>query len=404
MTIIDEGLLEAAAGDVLASMVELRRTIHRQPELGLDLPLTQRAVMAALDGLGLRVDVGKGLSSVIAELDTGRPGPTILLRGDMDALPMPEDTGLDFASEVENRMHACGHDAHTAMLVGAAQLLVAAQADLSGRVRFMFQPGEEGDGGAALMIDQDVLEGVDAAFALHVAPNVPAGIVGWKPGAAMASADVFNITITGRGGHASTPHWALDPVPVACEVVLALQTMVTRTVDVFDPAVVTVAKIDSGTTDNVIPESATLRGTIRAVSERTREAVHERIRTVAEGVAAAHGCSAEVGIVKGYPVTVNDPGFAAFAASVVDQTFGPGHSYKMETPVMGAEDFSYVLQKVPGAMLFLGVCPPENPDPFNAPSCHSNRMVLHEPSMADGAALHAAVAMTFLQRNGDFSV
>lgn len=403
MTVIDEGLLDAAQ-DVLPIMVDLRRALHRQPELGLDLPLTQRAVMEALDGLGLRVDVGKGLSSVIAELDTGRPGPTILLRGDMDALPMPEDTALDFASEVENRMHACGHDAHTAMLVGAARLLVAARADLKGRVRFMFQPGEEGDGGALLMMDQDVLEGVDAAFALHVAPNVPAGIMAWKPGAAMASADVVRIKITGRGGHASSPHWAVDPVPVACEVVLALQSMVTRTVDAFDPVVVTIARIETGTTDNVIPEFANLSGTIRAVSERSRKAIWERISTVANGVAAAHGCEAEVHIDEGYPVTINDPAFSAFAASVVDTTFGPGHSFQMDSPVMGAEDFSYILQKVPGAMLFLGVCPPENPDPFAAPSCHSNHMVLHEASMADGAALHAAVATAFLSRDGDISI
>lgn len=403
MTVMDEGLMSAAQG-VLPTMVDLRRTIHRQPELGLDLPLTQRAVMESLEGLGLRVDVGKGLSSVIAELDTGRPGPTILLRGDMDALPMPEDTDLDFASEVENRMHACGHDAHTAMLVGSAHLLVAAKADLKGRVRFMFQPGEEGDGGALLMMDQDVLEGVDAAFALHVAPNVPAGIVAWKQGAAMASADVVQIQVKGRGGHASTPHWARDPVPVACEIVLALQSMVTRTVDVFDPVVVTIAKIETGTTDNVIPEVADLSGTIRAVSERSRRDVLERISTVANGVASAHDCEVSINTIEGYPVTINDAAFAAFAASVVDETFGPGHSYQMGSPVMGAEDFSYVLQKVPGAMLFLGVCPPENPDPFSAPSCHSNRMILHEESMANGAALHAAVAMTYLSRNGDISL
>ncbi|MGB6056994.1 MAG: M20 family metallopeptidase [Microthrixaceae bacterium] len=403
MTVIDEGLMSAAQG-VLPTMVDLRRTIHRQPELGLDLPQTQRAVMESLEGLGLRVDVGKGLSSVIAELDTGRPGPTILLRGDMDALPMPEDTDLDFASEVENRMHACGHDAHTAMLVGAAHLLVAAKSQLKGRVRFMFQPGEEGDGGALLMMDQDVLEGVDAAFALHVAPNVPAGIVAWKPGAAMASADVVQIQVKGRGGHASTPHWARDPVPVACEIVLALQSMVTRTVDVFDPVVVTIATIETGTTDNVIPEVANLSGTIRAVSERSRKDVLERISTVANGVASAHECEVSIKTIEGYPVTINDAAFAAFAASVVDDTFGPGHSYQMGSPVMGAEDFSYVLQKVPGAMLFLGVCPPENPDPFSAPSCHSNRMILHEESMANGAALHAAVAMTYLSRDGDISL
>ncbi|MHB1139187.1 MAG: M20 metallopeptidase family protein [Microthrixaceae bacterium] len=402
MSLLEDDLT-GPARDLLPGVVELRRQLHRRPELGLDLPHTQAAVVEALDGLGLRVTVGEGLSSVVADLDGGAPGPTILLRGDMDALPMPEDTGLDFASELPGVMHACGHDAHTAMLVGAARLLGGVRDRLAGRVRFMFQPGEEGSGGAALMIDQGVLDGVDAAFALHVAPNVPSGVVAWKPGAAMASADVIEIRVTGRGGHASTPHWAADPVPVACEIVLALQAMVTRTVDVFDPAVLTIAKIRAGTTDNVIPEHALLTGTLRAVSERTRHRVWERIQTVTDGIAAAHGCIAEVEIIEGYPVTVNDTAFAAFAASVVDSTFGPGHSYEMPSPVMGAEDFSYVLQQVPGSMLFLGVCPPEHPEPFAAPACHSNRMVLHEGAMADGIALHAAVATTYLERKGDLS-
>jgi amidohydrolase len=402
MSTLTDDLL-GPARDLLPEVVELRRTLHRHPELGLDLPRTQAAVLDALDGLGLELTVGERLSSVVADLDGGRPGPTILLRGDMDALPMPEDTGLEFASKVDNTMHACGHDAHTAMLVGAARLLAARRDELAGRVRFMFQPGEEGSGGAAIMIDDGVLDGVDGAFAIHVAPNVPAGIVAWKPGAAMASADEIEIVVTGRGGHASTPQWAADPVPATCELVLALQSMITRTVDVFDPAVLTVAQVTAGTTHNVIPESARLYGTLRAVSERTRHAVWERIRVVADGVAAAHGCTAQVDIVQGYPVTTNDATFARFAAGVVDDRLGPGRSYQMPSPVMGAEDFSYVLQKVPGAMVFLGVCPPEHADPFSAPACHSNRMVLHEDVMADGIALHAAIATTFLGRGGDIT-
>jgi hippurate hydrolase len=402
MSTLTDDLL-GSARDLLPEVVELRRTLHRHPELGLDLPRTQAAVLDALDGLGLELTVGERLSSVVADLEGGRPGPTILLRGDMDALPMPEDTGLDFASTVDNTMHACGHDAHTAMLVGAARLLADRRDELAGRVRFMFQPGEEGSGGAAIMIDDGVLDGVDGAFAIHVAPNVPAGIVAWKPGAAMASADEIEIVVTGRGGHASTPQWAADPVPATCELVLALQSMVTRTVDVFDPAVLTVAQVTAGTTHNVIPETARLYGTLRAVSERTRHAVWERIRTVADGVAAAHGCTAQVDIVKGYPVTTNDAAFAAFAAGVVDERLGLGRSYQMPSPVMGAEDFSYVLQKVPGAMVFLGVCPPDHADPFSAPACHSNRMILHEDVMADGIALHAAIATTFLERGGDIT-
>ncbi len=401
MTITDT-LLDPA-GDLLPDVVELRRTLHRHPELGLDLPRTQAAVLESLDGLGLQVRTGTALSSVVADLEGGSPGPTILLRGDMDALPMPEDTGLDFASGVDNTMHACGHDAHTAMLVGAARLLADRRDTLAGRVRFMFQPGEEGDGGAVHMIDEGVLDGVDAAFAIHVAPNLWSGSVAYRPGPVMASADVIRITVTGRGGHASTPHWATDPVPVACETVLALQSMITRTVDAFDPAVLTVSMLRAGTTDNVIPESAQLTGTLRAVSEKTRTEVWERISTVADGIAAAHGCTAEVHIKQGYGVTVNDAGFAAFAAEVAGGTLGRDKVIKMPSPVMGAEDFSYVLRKVPGAMVFLGVCPPEHPNPLVAPACHSNRMILHEDAMAAGVALHASVAATYLARGGVFA-
>ena len=400
MSLIDEDLLGTARA-LLPGVVELRRELHRHPELGLELPRTQAAVLDALDGLGLEISVGERLSSVVADLRGARPGPTVLLRGDMDALPMPEDSGVEFASTVENTMHACGHDAHTAMLVGAARLLADRRDDLAGNVRFMFQPGEEGSGGAALMIEEGVLDDVDAAFAIHVAPNVPSGIVAWRPGAAMASADELTFVVTGRGGHASSPHWALDPVPIACELVLALQSMITRTVDVFDPAVLTIAKISAGTVNNVIPESVSMYGTLRAVSERTRHAVWERIRTVADGVASAHGAAVEVVIDQGYPVTVNDARFAQFAASVVDDRIGPGRSFLLPNPVMGAEDFSYVLDRVQGAMVFLGVCPPDHPNPFDAPSCHSNRMVLHEDNMADGVALHAAIATTYLERAGD---
>jgi amidohydrolase len=398
MTVTED--LRLHAEDLLPDLVELRRSLHRHPELGLQLPRTQAEVLAALDGLPVQIRTGDALSSVVADLEGGRPGPTVLLRGDMDALPMPEDTGLDFASGVEGTMHACGHDAHTAMLVGAARLLASRREELPGRVRFMFQPGEEGDGGAVHMISEGVLDGVDGAFALHVAPNLWTGMVAHRPGPVLASADVLHITVTGRGGHASTPHWAADPVPVACELVLALQSMITRTVDVFDPAVLTIAQVEAGTTDNVIPESARLTGTLRAVSERTRHAVWERIRTVADGVTAAHGCTADVGIAEGYPVTVNDAGFQSFAAGVVTDLLGPGRVVEMPAPVMGAEDFSYVLQRVPGAMFILGVCPPEHPNPFEAPACHSNRMVLHEGAMATGVAVHAAVATAFLERGG----
>jgi amidohydrolase len=388
-------VLEAAAA-VLPELVELRRALHRHPELGLDLPRTQAAVLEALEPLGLEVRTGAALSSVVADLDTGRPGPTVLLRGDMDALEMPEDTGLPFASEIDGRMHACGHDAHTSMLVGAARVLAARAGDLRGRVRLMFQPGEEGGGGAPIMIDEGVLDGVDAAFALHVAPNLFADHLALRAGPVLAATDDFRITVRGRGGHASTPQWATDPVPVAAEIVIALQTMVTRTVDVFNPAVLTVGRLAAGTTENVIPEVAEIDGTLRTVDERVRAAVRDRLATVAGGIAAAHGCTAEVDIRPGYPVTVNDARMVELVGDAVGATLGPDRLLEMPSPVMGAEDFSYVAARVPAAMGFLGVCPPDDPNPFEAPACHSNRMVLHEASMGTGVAIHVGVATRFL--------
>jgi hippurate hydrolase len=384
------------AGALLPDAVDLRRRLHRRPELGLSLPSTQEAVLDALDGLPLSsVSTGSGTTSVVAVLDGeaagASEGRTILLRGDMDALPMPEDTGLDFASTVDGAMHACGHDAHTAMLAGAARLLSERRGSFAGRVVFMFQPGEEGHHGARIMLDEGLLDvggGVDAAFAIHTTPNLRAGQVATRGGSIMASDDTFVVTVRGRGGHASEPHRALDPIPVACEIVLALQSAVTRRMDTFDPAVVTVARVRAGSTSNVIPETAELFGTMRTVSERARRRVCETVERVASGVAAAHGADVDFRLVNGYPVTVNDPDFASFVGSVAGDAF-----IALPNPVMGAEDFSYVLQRLPGAMAFLGTRP-EGVSGEPAPN-HSNRMLLNEDAMANGIALHAAVALSF---------
>ena len=395
---LDPGELMAEAGALLDDVVALRRDLHMRPELDLDLPLTQARVLDALDGLPLAVTTGQRQSSIVADLDGDRPGPTVLLRGDMDALPMPEDTGLDFASQVDGAMHACGHDAHTAMLAGAARLLAARRGDLAGRVRFMFQPGEEGAGGATVALREGVLDATDGgepvswAFAIHQSPSMPSGLVATKGGPLLASADVLHVTVRGRGGHASMPHYANDPIPVACEIVQALQTWVTRRVDVFDPAVVTVGRIAAGTTTNVIPESARIDGTIRAVSARVRDDARAAVQRIATHVAAAHDMAAEVEIVPGYPVTVNDAGAADEVLATSRWLVGDKLTAPMPTPVMGAEDFSYVVERVPGAMAFLGTRPP-GVAPAEAAPNHSNRMVLDEEAMARGVALYAAVAL-----------
>ena len=396
------GLL-AEAGALLDDVVALRRDLHRRPELGLDLPQTQARVLGALDGLPLTVITGERQSSIVADLDGDRPGPSVLLRADMDALPMPEDTGLDYASEVDGAMHACGHDAHTAMLVGAARLLAARRGELAGRVRFFFQPGEEGYGGAAVGLREGLLdardggEAVSWAFAIHQSPSFPSGLVATRQGPLLASADELFVTLRGRGGHASMPHHANDPIPVACEVVQALQTWVTRRVDVFTPAVVTVGHIRAGTTTNVIPETARIEGTVRTVSPRVRGEAHAAVRRIAEHVAAAHDMVAEVEVREGYPVTVNDGGAADDVLATARWLVGDERCVAMPAPVMGAEDFSYILERVPGAMAFLGTRP-AGVQPHEVAPNHSNRMVIDESALATGTALYAAAA---LRRSSD---
>ena len=389
----------ADAHGLLADAIQLRRRIHRHPEIGLTLPKTQAAVLEAIDELGLTITTGKGATSVVARLTGARPGPTILLRADMDALPMPEETGLPFASEVDGAMHACGHDAHTAMLVGAARLLARRREALAGSVLFMFQPGEEGYHGARIMIEEGLLDGAAAptgAFALHVTHRMPAGSLSARSGAAMASGDTLHIVVRGKGGHASAPHDCLDPIPIACEMVQAFQTLVTRRVHVFDPAVLSVTKIEAGTTRNVIPDTATLLGTIRTVSEATRERVLEDVRRVAEGVAAAHGAEVEVDLIRGYPVTVNHDGFARFVLDTARQVLGPEAVHPMHHPIMASEDFSYVLERVPGAIANLSTCPDSGPSfPL-----HSTRMLVNESALAAGIAMHVAVALRFLAGEG----
>ena len=385
-------------------VIRLRREIHRQPELGIDNPHTQRRILDALDGLGLEIQVGQQeITSVIADLHGAKDGPVLLLRADTDALPMSEDSGEPFSSDIAGRAHACGHDAHVAMLVGAARVLSARRDELAGTIRFMFQPGEETTGGARDMIDEGVLtlpdgREVEGAFAIHITPNAPTGMVAAKAGALLAATDDFEVVIGGRGSHASSPQLGIDPIPVACEIVTALQSLVTRRIDAFNPVVLTVAQIHAGTTTNVIPDHATLSGTIRSVSPTSRASIVEGFRRVVTNIAAAHECEVEVRLDEGYPVTVNHSGFLDFASGVVTDLLGEGSFFELPTPLMGAEDFSYLLERVPGAMVFLGACPPEIENFLEAPSCHSNLMRIDEAAFAHGVALHVAVAMSYATR------
>ncbi|MDX3195631.1 M20 family metallopeptidase [Streptomyces sp. MN03-5084-2B] len=387
--------LRSDAAALLGELVALRRDLHRIPEIGLHLPRTQERVLAALDGLPLEITLGKNLSSITAVLRGAKPGGTVLLRGDMDALPVTEASGEEFTSTLDGAMHACGHDLHTAGLVGAARLLAARRQDLPGDVVFMFQPGEEGWDGAGRMIDEGVLTAsgkpVDAAYGLHVsAASYAKGQFTTRPGTLMAASGALDVRVKGDGGHGSSPHDARDPVPAACEMVTALQTMVTRTFDVFDPVVITVGSFHAGTRRNIIPDDAVFEATLRSFSPEAAARVGERAVQVCRGIAQAHGLDLDVTYEPEYPATVNDAGAYDFVAATVRDVFGEERFTEMADPITGSEDFSRVLERVPGAYLFLGACPA---DPATAPDNHSPRARFDDGVLGDGAALLAELAV-----------
>ncbi|SCE94441.1 M20 metallopeptidase family protein [Micromonospora mirobrigensis] len=391
---VDLAGLPALAERRRAPLTELYRRLHRHPELGLRLPLTQAAVLDALRPLSLEVRTGTTSSAVVARLAGRGDGPPVLLRADMDALPLAERTGLPYASEVAGAMHACGHDAHTAMLVEAAHLIAAARPGPPGDVILMFQPGEEGHDGARTVLADGLLDGDFAparAYALHQVPGLPSGSVTTRPGPLLAGADGLTVTVRGVGGHVALPHLGADPVPVLCAIVLAVQQMVTRRFNVFDPVVVTVNRLDAGTPGaGIIPDTATAQGTVRTFSDAARALVTEALTTVATGVAAAHGCTAEVRIDPGYPPTVNDAAEARWALDAVAGVLGHDRVSELPTPIPASEDFAYLLQRTPGAMLILGTRPADGP----VAPVHSAEMRLDEAALTAGVAALAALALT----------
>jgi hippurate hydrolase len=313
----------------------------------------------------------------------------------MDALPVTEASGEDFSSTLDGAMHACGHDLHTAGLVGAARLLAARKDELPGDVVFMFQPGEEGWDGAGVMIDEGVLTAsgkhVDAAYGLHVsAASYAKGQFTARPGTLMAASGALEVRVRGEGGHGSSPHDARDPIPAACEMVTALQTMVTRTFDVFDPVVVTVGSFHAGTRRNIIPDDAVFEATLRSFSPEVAARVGERAVQVCEGIAQAHGLDIDATYEPEYPATVNDATAYDFVADTIRDVFGEERFTEMADPITGSEDFSRVLERVPGAYLFLGACPT---DPETAADNHSPRARFDDSVLGDGAALLAELAV-----------
>jgi len=394
--------LRTGAADLAGELTALRRKLHQCAEIGLELPRTQAAVLDALADTELELSRGQRCSSVVGVLRGGgrAGGPAVLLRGDMDALPVTEETGEPFAAPA-GAMHACGHDLHTAGLVGAAKLLSRHRDQLAGDVVFMFQPGEEGHDGAGAMIAEGVLDAagprVSAAYGLHVFSSMlPRGVFGTRPGPLMAASSGLFVTVHGVGGHASRPHASADPIIVAAEMVTALQTLITRQFDVFEPVVITVGTFHAGTRRNVIPSTATFEATVRAFTTESLDRLRERSVRLCTQIAAAYGMSADVSFDGEYPVTVNDAEQAGFALEVAADLFGADRAQLLRDPVMGSEDFSRVLQEVPGAYVFLGACVGD--DPLTAPSNHSALARFSETVLPDAALLLASLAVRSLQR------
>jgi hippurate hydrolase len=387
--------------ELAPDLVRLRRLLHQQPEVGLDLPLTQRTVLRELEDLDIEITLGQALSSVTGVIRGGGGDGVVLLRADMDALPVTEATGLEFSSGIEGAMHACGHDLHTAMLVGAARLLSAHRAELAGDVVLMFQPGEEGHDGAGLMLQEGVLNAagrpVRSAYGMHVfSSRFPRGTFTTRPGTLMAASDALFVTVRGRGGHGSAPHLGRDPVAAAAEMVTSLQTMVTRRFSVFDPVVVTVGAFHAGTRYNVIPDEALFQATVRSFSAAAREQMRQLAPGLCRSIGAAHGVEVDVEFHEEYPVTVNDAAHSEFVHEVVRDVFGEERSALMPDPIAGAEDFSRVLEAVPGCYLFLGAHVGES---FDGADNHSPRAMFDDSVLADGALLHAQLAIRALRRD-----
>ena len=383
---------EAALSQAAERAIELRRRIHRHPEMGNAETVTSALIAGTLEALGWAVERPEG-TAVMATLAGGRPGRTVAFRADMDALRIREATGLPFSSEVDGIMHACGHDVHCAGLLGMAMLLTPHREDLKGRVRLLFQPDEEGDGGAQRMIAAGCLRGVDAVFGAHVDPDLPSGTIGLKYGKMYAASDTFRVTVYGEGCHGASPQDGVDAIAVGAQIVTALQQIVSRRVSPTDAAVVTVGKFHAGAQMNAIADRAELEGILRTLGPESRKKVRALFQRTVEGVANAMGARAEVALRESYPGVVNHDSAVNLVRDVAAEVLGPQNVRMMDQPTMGTEDFGYFLQSVPGAFYWMGV---RNPDVGAVHPIHSPRFVADEAAIGSLIALHASVALRYL--------
>ncbi len=387
--------IRRTVADILPGIVALRHELHQHPEIRFEEAWTSDRIARFLDEVGVPYTRGHAKGTGIVATLEGAPGKTVVLRADMDALEVAEETGLPYASTIPERMHACGHDGHMANLCGAVKTLSEHRGLLKGIIKFFFQPAEENAAGGRFIVQEGLLDGVDAVFGLHGWPTLRCGVVGVKTGAAMASADFFRIAIEGAGTHAADPGSGVDPIAVAGHVLTALQNIVSREINPWEPAVITVTKIHGGSAANVIAEKAHMEGTFRTLSERVREHILEAIPRVVEHTAAAHRARATVDSVgEPYPVLCNDPKMSEFAKGVVVDTFGRDSLNEPASATMGAEDFAFYLQEVPGAYLFLGVCPS---DTDSYPPIHSPHYDFNDDALPTGIELMCRLALRFLE-------
>ena len=376
--------------------IRLRRDFHRHPELDLDVQRTAGIVAKTLTDLGLKVTTGLAKTGVVGMLHGSTDSPVLLMRFDMDALPILEETGVSYASENPGKMHACGHDSHTAVGLSVAKILASKRTELKGTIKFVFQPGEEGAGGAQLMVADGVLENPrpDYSLGMHVWNEKPVGWYALKPGPTMAGAQIFTLTLTGKGGHGASPHQTVDPVVAAAQIITALQTIPSRNVSPLESAVVTVGKIDAGTAFNIIPQQAVLEGTIRTFKPEVTKKVNDRFYEIINNISAAMNCTAKIDLMQvTYPV-INDPDLSALMASVVN-TIDPNAKIDKEHQTMGSEDFSFMMHDIPGCFVFVGSANPEKG--LDYPH-HHPKFNIDEACLPLAVAVMAQGAMEILEK------
>jgi hippurate hydrolase len=393
-----QSILEQARA-MLPELISLRRKLHQIPEFGLELPNTLKTILDEVSDLG-EITLGKSITSAVLHIKGDLPGPTVLLRADMDALAVVEDTGLEYAS-TNGFMHACGHDLHMAMGVGACKILASRKSELKGEVIVFFQPGEEGHHGADVMIEEQALmvSGTKPirAYGLHVFSSYPLGMMGSRSGPLMASAGDLLVTVTGSGGHGSMPWLSKDPISVLNEIMSSLQTMVTKRFSAFDPVIVNIGWVRAGdtATTNVIPETASFGATVRVFSEENATKLKQYTQELVESIASGFGLTATVEFTRATKVLVNDAAAIASVEKVTSEVFGPGRYINLPTPIAGGEDFASIVREVPGAFVFMGACPP-GVDHTTAATNHSNKAVFDDSVLGDGAALLAHLAIDAL--------